>query len=372
MGLYQMTATAVLTYIFKHFIWSSHPLPSFGAKTNIFNTMNIKENVSLAQYTTFKIGGPAKFFCLVKTEEELIQAIEFAEKKDIPIFIIGGGSNLLISDSGYSGLVIKLDIKGIVFDSNKVTAFAGEDWDDFVKETLDRGFNGLENLSAIPGTVGAVPVQNIGAYGVEISSLIESVRVFDIKNHNFVSISNADCQFAYRDSIFKHQKGRFVVVSVTFNLNKDGKTNISYKDLKEYFDNKKTDLIPVNVRDAVIEIRNNKLPDWKNWGTAGSFFKNPIIGVQQYVDLKQKYPDLSGFPDCNGNIKVSLAWILDKVCNVKSLFVGNAFVYEKQALVLVAKPGGSASDILELSRKIQDLVKEKTGIAIEAEVEWVN
>ena len=334
--------------------------------------MNIKENVSLAQYTTFKVGGPAKFFCIVKTEEELIEAIKFAEKKDIPTFIIGGGSNLLISDSGYSGLVIKLDIKGIVFDSNKVTAFAGEDWDDFVKKTLDQGFNGLENLSVIPGTVGASPVQNIGAYGIEVSSLIESVRVFDTNKRDFFILTNKDCQFGYRDSIFKHQKGRFVVISVNFNLKQDGKVDISYKDLKEYFENKKIDSIPVNVRDAVIEIRNNKLPDWKKWGTAGSFFKNPIIGVQQYVDLKQKYPDLPGFPDCDGNIKVSLAWILDKVCNVKSLTVGNAFVYGKQALVLVAKPGGSASDILELSRKIQDLVKEKTSIVIEAEVEWVN
>jgi UDP-N-acetylmuramate dehydrogenase len=334
--------------------------------------MNIQENVSLAKYTTFKVGGPAKFFCLIKKEDELLEAVKFAEENNLPIFVIGGGSNLLISDSGYSGLVIKLDIRGIIFDSNKVIACAGEDWDDFVQETLNKGFNGLENLSAIPGTVGAAPVQNIGAYGVEVSEIIEEVRVFDTKNHNFISISNKDCQFAYRDSVFKNQKGHFIVVSVTFNLKKDGKVNISYKDLGEYFDKKKISPNPREVREAVIEIRNNKLPDWKKWGTAGSFFKNPIIGIQKYVDLKQHYPDLPGFPDCDGNIKVSLAWILDKVCNAKDLAVGNAFVYEKQALVLVAKPGASASDILELSRKIQDLVKEKTGIVIEAEVEWVN
>jgi UDP-N-acetylmuramate dehydrogenase len=334
--------------------------------------MNIQENVSLAQYTTFKVGGPAKFFCLIKKEDELLEAVKFAEQNNLPVFIIGGGSNLLVSDSGYSGLVIKLDIKGIIFSSNKVIACAGEDWDDFVQETLDKGFNGLENLSAIPGTVGASPVQNIGAYGVEVADFIEEVRVFDTKNHNFISVSNKDCQFAYRDSVFKHQKGRFVVVSVTFNLKQDGKTNLSYKDLEEYFDKKKTNPNPKEVREAVIEIRSKKLPDWKKWGTAGSFFKNPIIGIQKYVDLKQHYPDLPGFPDCDGNIKVSLAWILDKVCNAKNLAVGNAFVYEKQALVLVAKPGASASDILELSRKIQDLVKEKTGIVIEAEVEWVN
>jgi len=346
--------------------------------------MKIQENVSLAQYTTFKVGGPAKFFCLVKTEDELVEAVKFAKKKNLPIFIIGGGSNLLISDSGYSGLVIKLDLMGISFEGETVTACAGEDWDNFVNETINHGYNGLENLSAIPGTVGASPVQNIGAYGVEVSSLIKSVRVFDIKDGKFLVLTNADCQFLYRDSVFKHQKGRFMIVSASFKLDKNGKTNISYKDLEEYFEKRNVEINgvvqskkelnpnPREVREAVIEIRSSKLPDWKKWGTAGSFFKNPIIGVQQYVDLKQQYPEIPGFPGCDGKIKISLAWILDKVCQAKNLAVGNAFVYEKQALVLVSKPGSSASEILALSRKIQDLVKEKTGIIIEAEVEWVN
>lgn len=350
--------------------------------------MNIQENVALAKYTTFKIGGPAKFFCLVKDEEELVEAVDFAKSKNLPIFVIGGGSNLLVSDSGFAGLVIKPEIMGIEYNENLVTAGSGEDWDSFVADTVSRGFYGFENLSAIPGTVGASPVQNIGAYGREVADFITEVRVYDIVNDKFIAIPNADCGFDYRDSIFKHQKGRYVIVSVIFKLGKNGKVSIDYKDLTDYFakggcvtsrrdvthpPQTPSDLLePKDVRSAVIEIRKNKLPDWNHWGTAGSFFKNPIISVQEYVDLKQKFPDMPSFPECGGKIKISLGWILDKVCNVKGLTVGNARVYEKQALVLVAKPGASSAEVVELSRKIQDMVKEKTGLIIEAEVEWVN
>jgi len=335
--------------------------------------MKIQENVSLAQYTTFKIGGPARFFCLVNDEKELVEAIDFAKTKNLSIFIIGGGSNLLVSDSGYGGLVIKLNILGINYDDDRVTAFAGEDWDNLVADTVAHGFHGLENLSAIPGTVGAAPVQNIGAYGAEVANTIEEVRVLDIDSGEFIVLKNSECAFEYRDSIFKHQKGKHVVVSVVFELKKNGKVDISYKDLVDYFANKGT-INPTikEVRDAVVAIRKDKLPDWSVWGTAGSFFKNPIISVQEYVDLKQKFPGIPSFPQCDGKIKISLAWILDNVCHAKGLAVGNAKVYENQALVLVTKPGASASEVVELSRKIQDLVKEKTGLVIEAEVEWVN
>ncbi len=336
--------------------------------------MNIQENISLSQYTTFKIGGPAKFFCSVKNEKELLEALDFAKNKSLPIFVIGGGSNLLVSDEGYKGLVLKIEMYGIAFSQNLVSASAGENWDNFVNETVERGYYGLENLSAIPGTVGASSVQNIGAYGVDVSQYIQSVRAYDIRKEQFVDIKNEECQFSYRDSVFKQQKGRFIIVSVTFNLKTSGEVNIEYKDLKEYFEAKNLNRSPSlrEVREAVIAIRESKLPDWQRWGTAGSFFKNPIIPIQKYVDLKQKYTDLPGFPECDGaKIKVSLAWILDKICNARGLSVGNAYVYEKQALVLVAKPGAKATEVIELSRRIQDMVKEKTGIAVEAEVEWV-
>lgn len=336
--------------------------------------MNIQENVSLSQYTTFKIGGPAKFFCSVKNEKELLEALDFAKNKSLPIFVIGGGSNLLVSDEGFKGLVLKIEMYGIAFSQNLVSACAGENWDNFVNETVERGYYGLENLSAIPGTVGASSVQNIGAYGVDVSEYIQSVRAYDVRKEQFVDIKNEECQFSYRDSLFKHQKGRFIIVSVTFNLKTSGEVNIEYKDLKEYFEIKNLGRSPSlrEVREAVIAIRESKLPDWHKWGTAGSFFKNPIIPIQKYVDLKQKYTDLPGFPECDGaKIKVSLGWILDKICKAKGMSVGNAQVYEKQALVLVAKPGAKANEVIELSRRIQDMVKEKTGIAVEAEVEWV-
>ncbi|MDE2041141.1 MAG: UDP-N-acetylmuramate dehydrogenase [Patescibacteria group bacterium] len=335
--------------------------------------MNILEHVPLAEHTTFKIGGPARYFCVVTTEDELVEALMFARQRAQPFFILGGGSNLLVSDAGFAGLVVKIELKGVQYDVDRVRAAAGEMWDDFVEDTLVHELVGLENLSAIPGTVGAVPVQNIGAYGAEASQVIESVRALDTVAMRFVNLTRRQCRFEYRDSVFKREKGRYVVTEVTFKLKKHGKVNIEYRDVAEYFRARGTTApTPLEVRQAVIEIRWGKLPDWKLWGTAGSFFKNPIVSLQKFIDLKQKYPDLPGFPEADGQIKVSLGWILDKVCNVRGVCVGNVCTYEKQALVIVAQPGATAAEVVSLTKKLMDDVKEKTGIEIEAEVEWVN
>jgi UDP-N-acetylmuramate dehydrogenase len=335
--------------------------------------MKILEHVILAPYTTFKIGGPADFFCSVTTEDKVHEAVEFAREKKIPFFVIGGGSNLLISDTGFPGLVILNELKGITLKGDIVSAAAGESWDGFVEHTVSKGFSGLENLSSIPGTVGASPVQNLGAYGVTTGQFIHSVRAFDTKDMKFVDLSNADCIFEYRDSMFKHEKGRYVVTRVDFKLEKGGKANIDYKDLREYFSAKKTDTpTSQEVRDAVISIRANKLPDWKLWGTAGSFFKNPVVSAEKYVELKNKYPDLPGFPESNGKVKLALAWILDHICNAKGMMNGNVGTYEKQALVFVAKSGATAAEVVELAQELMKRVKDATGITIEGEVEWVN
>lgn len=335
--------------------------------------MKILENIPLAQYTTFKIGGPARFFCRVQSEDELMEAVTFAKENFLPIFVLGGGSNLLISDKGFSGLVIKVELKGVSYVDDRVTAAAGEMWDSVVEDTVNRGLYGLENLSAIPGTVGAAPVQNIGAYGAEISKVLESVRVLEVETLAFVNLSNSDCRFQYRDSVFKQQKGKFIVTSCVFKLDKNGKVNISYKDLVEFFQKKSLASPSLEeVRQAVIDIRWNKLPDWNLWGTAGSFFKNPVLPLQQYIDLRQRYPDLPSFPECDGKVKVSLAWIIDKICGFRGGHLGNVYVYEKQALVIVSKPGATASEVVSLTSTIMDRVKEKTGLKIEAEVEWVN
>ncbi|MFA6601236.1 MAG: UDP-N-acetylmuramate dehydrogenase [Candidatus Paceibacterota bacterium] len=336
--------------------------------------MQIKENIPLAQYTTFKIGGPARFFCEVASEEDLVEAVKFSQEKNIPYFVLGSGSNLLISDAGFAGLVIKMELKGVTFSDDRVSAAAGEIWDDLVAESVSRGFCGLENLSAIPGTVGAVAVQNIGAYGVDIGDVLESVRVLDTQNLNFSNLSKAECAFAYRDSIFKHQKGRHIISRTVFKLTRDGRVNIEYKDLVLYFKEKNLGRLPTpaEVREAVIGIRAAKLPDWKQWGTAGSYFKNPIISLQQSVELKLHYPDLPSYPEPNGFVKVSLGWIIDKVCKLKGKGHEHVYLYEKQALVIVARSGATASEVMELSREIANCVFEKTGIKIEAEVEWVN
>ncbi len=337
--------------------------------------MKILENIPLAEYTTFKIGGPARYFCIVKNDKDLLMAVKFAKEKKLRFMVLGGGSNLLISDAGYDGLVIKNEYMGVRFIGKRVIAAAGEMWDELIETTLTHGLSGLENLSAIPGTVGAAPVQNLGAYGVDASEKIVSVRVLDCSFMKWKKLSKADCKFDYRDSMFKHHKGRYIVTEVEFELSDKGEVNIGYKDIRDYFDQKGiTKATPAEVRQAVIDARWGKLPDWKMWGTAGSFFKNPMISLHDFNELKKKYPELPGFAEANdkNRVKVSLAWILDKVCHAKDVAVGKASIYEKHALVFIARPGATADEVVKLSHKLMLLVKEKTGIDIEAEVEWVN
>jgi UDP-N-acetylmuramate dehydrogenase len=341
--------------------------------------MKIRENVSLAEYTTFKIGGPARFFCNVKDEDELIEAVQFGREKNLRLFILGGGSNILISDKGFPGLVIKIELMGVEYRTEGMTTFvsaaAGELWDDLVADTVERGLYGLENLSAIPGTVGATPVQNIGAYGVDVSSTVHTVRALDKKTLTYVELSNSECKFAYRDSLFLQDRSRYIITRVEYKLTSDGKVNTKYKDVAEYFAKKNPQIAEPtlsDVRDAIIDIRWNKLPDWKKWGTAGSFFKNPLVTSQKFAELQKEYPGIVGYSDDHGRVKLALGWILENVCNVKGLCSDGASVYEKQALVIVAKPGSTAGEVVNLAQELMRRVKEKTGIEITGEVEWVN
>lgn len=339
--------------------------------------MRILENIPLAEYTTFKIGGPAKYFCAVENDEELIEAARFAKKEGLRILVLGGGSNLLVSDSGFAGLVVKNEYSGMSVNGARVRAAAGESWDELVEKAVTLGLGGIENLSAIPGTVGASPVQNIGAYGCDVSKAIVSVRALDLSDLRFKELSNAQCGFGYRDSMFKkaETKGRYAITHVEYGLKENAGVNVEYKDLRDYMAAKDiASPTPLDVRRAVIDIRWKKLPDWKLWGTAGSFFKNPTVSAGQWKELKAKYPDLPGFPEENdkNKMKLSLAWILDKICDAKNLKVGRAQVYEKHSLVFVARPGATAQEVVELSCELMRRVKEKTGIGIEAEVEWVN
>ena len=338
--------------------------------------MNIQQNISLKEYTTFRIGGLARFFCIVKNEDELIEAISYSKKNKIPFFVLGGGSNILISDEGFQGLVIKIEIKGITYleDGNNVMVAvgAGENWDSFVGETVEKELYGLENLSLIPGTVGAAPVQNIGAYGGEVKDVIATVYVLDVEKDEYRDFTNVECNFSYRNSMFKENPGRYVVISVTFLLNKKGKLNTTYKDVQEYLMFKKIkDPTLKQIRNAVIDIRTRKLPDLKKYGTAGSFFKNVIISQSKAQELLKKYPEMILHAVNKEKVKIPIAWILDHVCGFRGVKKGNVGTYQNQALVLINYGNATAQEIIALAQKMVDEVYEKTGIEIEPEVEYV-
>lgn len=344
----------------------------FGANTRhrqLEESMKIEEKKQLAPFTTFKIGGPAQFFCSVSTEGELEDAVTFAKEKGLEIFVLGGGSNILMSDKGFKGLVIKMELKGVEFLGGRAIVKAGENWDEFAEKCVERGLYGVENLSYIPGTVGAAPVQNIGAYGSEVKDTIDTVRAFDTEKLVFHDFTNFDCKFEYRDSMFKKNPGKYIITSVSFILKKEGRVNISYKDLKDYFGDKKPSL--AEVRNAVIEIRKRKLPDVKEVGTAGSFFKNPIIAHSHANQLEKQYPSLPIFPHNDEYVKVSLGWIIDKVCNFKGKGIGDVGTYKNQALVLVNNGKATEKDVKAFAKEIEKAVFEKTKIKIEPEVLYI-
>ena len=328
--------------------------------------MQIEEMVLLAPLTTFCIGGPAKYFIRIRNVEELTQSLDFARDKNLATLIFGGGSNVLVRDAGFDGLVIKIEIAGIEQEGEMLIAGAGESWDGLVARAVNDGLWGIENLSGIPGTVGAAPVQNIGAYGSEIKNTLAWVEAFDTQSGQVVRLQNTDCGFGYRTSRFKKEPGRFVVLRAVFKLNKNGAPNTSYKDLA---DSARSNL--AEIRAKVLAVRAGKFPDLKKEGTAGSFFLNPVVSAQKAAELLEKYPNLPNFPAENGR-KVSLAWLLDNVLHVKGLSVGGARLYEKQPLCIAASRTASASDVAGLAKKVAELVQDKLKIIIEPEVKIIN
>ncbi len=338
-------------------------------------SINIQENISLSLHTTLKTGGVARYLVEIKTVEELSQATEYAKEKGLPVLFIGGGSNLLIEDSGFGGLVILNQLKGRKYqegENGEVTLIcgSGEVLDEVVKETVDLGYWGLENLSAIPGTVGATPVQNVGAYGVEVSQLISFVEVYNFVTKESEIFSNLDCDFSYRESFFKKEIGEnYFIVSVHFVLTKNSNPKIGYIDLQKKF----TGVIPTisEVRNAVLEIRSQKFPDWKVIGTAGSFFKNPTITRWEGNDLRELFPLLPQYEAGEGMVKISLGYVLDKLCGLKGYREGNVGLYEGQALVLVNYGGATSLEIKKFAQKIADKVYVKTKIVITPEVRFV-
>lgn len=346
--------------------------------------LKIQTDVTLAEFTTLKIGGNASFFVAAKTESEVVEAVEFAEKNDLEIFVLGGGSNVLISDEGFGGLVLQISLKGISTFREKdktvyVTAQAGEDWDEFVAFCVEKNLQGIECLSGIPGFVGGTPVQNVGAYGQEVSETIAAVRVFDRKTKEIKELANSECGFAYRTSIFNTiEKNRFIVLDVTYALKFGGEPKIVYADLTKYFGDKMPTL--EDVRNAVIKIRSDKsmVIDAKdiNSKSAGSFFKNPVVAEKHFDEIVEKAKSLGienvPFYEIDENsVKIPAAWLIEKSGFHKGYIFGNVGLSSKHTLAIINRGGAAAKDVLEFKEKIQSKVKELFDIELTPEPVFV-
>ncbi|MES2558788.1 MAG: UDP-N-acetylmuramate dehydrogenase [Bacteroidota bacterium] len=335
--------------------------------------MNIQQNVSLKFLNTFGIEARAKEFVEIKSQEELeVLCINF-NLKDRKVLVLGGGSNMLLTQD-VDGMVIKISIKGISIVAENddyvwVKAMAGEVWHDLVLWTIEKGYGGLENLSLIPGCVGASPMQNIGAYGVEIKHTFDSLEAIELDGGTIKTFSHAECKFGYRESIFKQEaKGKYIIFSVTYKLSKKPSFNTTYGAIQQTL--QKNGVVEPSVKtisDAVIEIRSTKLPDPKVLGNAGSFFKNPEIPNAQFAELKQRFPEAVGYPATEGYTKVAAGWMIEQ-CGWKGKHVGHTGSHKDQALVLVNYGGATGKEIWQLAMDIQHSVFEKFGVIITPEV----
>ncbi len=333
------------------------------------------KNVEFKELTTFRIGGRIKHFFEVKTKKEVVSAVSFAKKNKLPIFIIGGGSDILVSDNDYPGVVIRYGGERISFARNSVTSEAGAVWDKLVEETVNRGLQGIECLSGIPGSVGGAPIQNIGAYGQELKDTFVGLTAYDIKNEKFVTFSKTDCEFGYRESFFKKPDGwqKFIITDVTLRLKKDALAEIKYDSLRSYLREKDIDNPSlIQVREAVLKIRETKFENPKDVGNAGSFFKNPIVSAKEFQKLKKDYPDMPFFKNEDGTYKCFAAWFVEKV-GWKGKRLKKAQVSPRHALVLINPEGkATAKEVKELAEKIAEDVYKKFGVKLEPEVQYID
>ena len=336
--------------------------------------MQIQQNLSLKSYNTFGIDVQAAFFSNFASLEELSELTTFCQQKnDLPQLVLGGGSNVLFTQD-FRGVILRNELKGIELIKEDslhyyVRSAAGEDWHQFVLFCLENNYAGVENLSLIPGNIGASPIQNIGAYGVEIKDVFHELEAWHLKDHKLVTFDVEDCKFAYRDSVFKTKyKGQFVITSVTFKLLKLPVFQINYGAIEqELAAMGVTELSIQAIANAVIKIRRSKLPDPQVIGNAGSFFKNPTIPLSRYESLKATYPILPGYPAKDNTVKIAAGWLIEQ-CGWKGYRKGDAGCHEKQALVLVNYGNASGIDIYTLSTEIMHSVETKFGIMLEREV----
>lgn len=339
--------------------------------------MKLQKNVDLTPLNTFGLKAVAHDYIELTDPEWLPAVVTFYNFSPETTLWLGGGSNVLFRGD-YPGLVVKLVNEGLrevkrTEDHVWIRAAAGENWHKFVQRVLKWDLSGLENLSLIPGTVGAAPVQNIGAYGVEVKDRIETVHCFDVIEQKFIDLDNAACRFAYRDSIFKHEgKNRYVITAVTFKLDTHFQPNIQYGDLAATVAERcgNNPVTALDVSAAVCKIRSEKLPDPAKIGNVGSFYKNPVISAQQAAALLAQYPNMPHYPQPNGQVKLAAAWLIDQ-CSLKGYAVGGAAVHNKQALVLINTGNATASDVAQLSDHITQTVMQKFQVALEMEPTWL-
>lgn len=334
--------------------------------------MEIRKNYSLKEYNTFGIDVKCRYFVETDSLEELLEFVAKQEWAQQETLVLGGGSNFLFTDD-FEGVVIYPTMKGMKVveeydDDVYVCVGAGEEWDDFVAWAVEHGYGGVENLSLIPGHVGAAPVQNVGAYGVEAGEVICLVEAIDRKEAKRVVMATEDCQFAYRDSIFKREwKNRFIITRVIFQLTKRPEFRLDYGSVRAELEKEKGEITLQRVREAIIRIRRTKLPDVQEWPSAGSFFKNPVVGRSVAEELLSRYPEMPVYPVDDERRKLAAGWMIEQ-CGWKGKTLGKAGVYEKQALVLINRGGADGTDISRLANEIRKSVFLKFGVWIEPEV----
>lgn len=338
--------------------------------------LSIQENVSLRPYNTFGIAATARFFTEVRTVDELRAVNQDPRFREMPRLLLGGGSNVLLTGD-FAGLVVRIAIPGkkTVRETAEhvwLKVGAGENWHELVLFCLENNLAGLENLSLIPGSVGASPMQNIGAYGVEIKDVFDSLEALDLQTGELRPFSHEECRFGYRESIFKHEaKGRYAIVSVTFRLAKTPTFHTGYGDIQKTLAEMGVQELTIRaVSEAVVRIRRSKLPDPAHLGNAGSFFKNPEIPKARFDELKTRFPNLPGYPTSGGAVKVPAGWLIEQA-GWKGHREGPVGVHERQALVLVNYGGGTGAQIKALAEKVQASVREKFGIELMAEVNFI-
>jgi UDP-N-acetylmuramate dehydrogenase len=344
--------------------------------------MEFAQQVPLAPFTTFHIGGPAAWFAQAAAEADIEAAVAFAAERKLRLFVLGGGSNVLVSDAGFAGLVLRIALTGVRQQGRVLEAAAGEDWDALVARTVDAGLAGMECMSGIPGTVGGTPVQNVGAYGQEVSRTIRSVRAFDRQESRWVTLSNAECRFAYRSSRFNHgaERDRFIVSSVAYELENHVPALVAYADLKRYFAERAIASPSLaQVREAVLSIRLSKgmvvTEDNPERYSAGSFFKNPVVPVTALdtiaVAARVGAAEVPRYPAGDGSIKLPAAWLMERSGFAKGYRQGAAAVSTRHTLALTNQGGATAADVIALRDQVQARVAQQFGVRLEPEPVWV-